>query len=82
MFSQQLQMRLQEKEEEVDNLTIQIQTEKVVPFFCVLLPAPPSSSPKYGFVFVDGYFLRDDWLAYKTRQTATNSHTLVDSVFC
>lgn len=76
LFSQQLQMRLQEKEKEVDNLTIQIQAEKVVPFFCVLLSAPPSSSPKYGFVFVDGYFLRDDWLAYKTRQTATNSHTL------
>lgn len=41
---QQLQMRLQEKEQEVDDLIIQIQAEKVLPFFCSPLSAPPSSS--------------------------------------
>jgi len=46
LFSQQLQLRLQEKEEEVDNLTIQIQAEKVVSFLCFPLFAPPSSSAK------------------------------------
>lgn len=41
---QQLQMRLQEKEQEVDDLIIQIQAEKVLSFFCSSLRVAPSSS--------------------------------------
>ena len=58
LFSQQLQMRLQEKEKEVDDLTIQIQAEKVVSFFRFPLPAPPSSSVEPQIVQNMGLYLQ------------------------
>lgn len=58
LFSQQLQMRLQEKEEEVDSLTVQIQAEKVVSFFCFPLPAPPSTSVEPQIVQNRGLYLQ------------------------
>lgn len=47
---QQLQMRLQEKEQEVDDLIIQIQAEKVLSFFCSSLRVAPSSSKELQIV--------------------------------
>lgn len=65
MFSQELQFRLQEKVKQVDNLTAEIQSEKVVSFF--YFPPPFSTfqscrttdSPKFRFVLADNDFLRD-----------------------
>lgn len=56
-------MRLQEREKEVDNLTTQLQAEKVVSFFCFLLSTPPSSSVEPQIVqnkglYSDDYFSR------------------------
>lgn len=75
-FFQQLQIRLQGREKELETLTVQIVAEKVILFFWFSLSSLLSNSVKPQAVqkmrlFADGYFdIR--WLAgFKTRQIPT-----------